>query len=47
MTNFPMLFIGVMIASAPMIIAYVFLQRYFIGWYDGWFCQRVREFLSD
>ncbi|SDO15571.1 carbohydrate ABC transporter permease [Halobacillus aidingensis] len=31
MTNFPMLFTGVMIASAPMIIAYVFLQRYFIA----------------
>ncbi|WP_082412110.1 carbohydrate ABC transporter permease [Thalassobacillus devorans] len=31
MTNYPMLFTGVMIASAPMIIAYIFLQRYFIA----------------
>lgn len=30
LTNYPMLFTGVMIASAPMVIAYVFLQRYFI-----------------
>lgn len=29
-TNYPMLFTGVIIASAPMVIAYVFLQRYFI-----------------
>ena len=31
MTNYPMLFTGVMIASAPMVIAYIFLQRYFIA----------------
>lgn len=31
MTNYPMLFTGVMVASAPMIVAYVFLQRYFIA----------------
>lgn len=31
MTNYPMLFTGVIIASAPMVIAYVFLQRYFIA----------------
>lgn len=31
MTNYPMLFTGVMIASAPMIIAYLFLQRYFVA----------------
>ncbi|PLR85599.1 ABC transporter permease [Bacillus canaveralius] len=30
-TNYPMLFTGVIIASAPMVIAYVFLQRYFIA----------------
>lgn len=30
-TNYPMLFSGVIVASAPMIIAYVFLQRYFIA----------------
>lgn len=30
MTNYPMLFTGVIIASAPMIIIYIFLQRYFI-----------------
>ena len=30
-TNYPMLFTGVMIASAPMVIAYVFLQRYFVA----------------
>lgn len=30
-TNYPMLFTGVMIASAPMIIAYVLLQRYFVS----------------
>lgn len=29
-TNYPMLFTGVIIASAPMVIAYIFLQRYFI-----------------
>ncbi|EDL64906.1 carbohydrate ABC transporter permease [Bacillus sp. SG-1] len=31
MTNYPMLFTGVIIASAPMVIAYVFLQRYFVA----------------
>lgn len=31
MTNYPMLFTGVIIASAPMVIAYLFLQRYFIA----------------
>lgn len=30
-TNYPMLFSGVMVASAPMIIAYLFLQRFFIA----------------
>ncbi|WP_409290537.1 carbohydrate ABC transporter permease [Peribacillus sp. SCS-37] len=30
-TNYPMLFTGVIIASAPMVIAYIFLQRYFIA----------------
>ncbi|CAM4327708.1 carbohydrate ABC transporter permease [Paenibacillus alkaliterrae] len=30
MTNFPMIFAGVIIASAPMVIAYVALQRYFV-----------------
>ncbi|MDZ5711400.1 carbohydrate ABC transporter permease [Jeotgalibacillus haloalkalitolerans] len=30
-TNYPLLFTGVLIASAPMIIAYIFLQRYFIA----------------
>ncbi|MBT2581487.1 carbohydrate ABC transporter permease [Planococcus sp. ISL-109] len=30
-TNYPMLFTGVIIASAPMVIAYVFLQRYFVA----------------
>lgn len=30
MTNFPMIFAGVIIASAPMVIAYVVLQRYFV-----------------
>ncbi|KIL43045.1 carbohydrate ABC transporter permease [Jeotgalibacillus campisalis] len=29
-TNYPMLFTGVLIASAPMVLAYLFLQRYFI-----------------
>ncbi|MGM0843631.1 MAG: carbohydrate ABC transporter permease [Bacillota bacterium] len=31
MTNYPMLFTGVIIASAPMVIAYIFLQRYFVA----------------
>ncbi|PRO65857.1 carbohydrate ABC transporter permease [Alkalicoccus urumqiensis] len=30
-TNYPMLFTGVMIASAPMVLAYIFLQRYFVA----------------
>lgn len=30
-TNYPMLFTGVIIASAPMVIAYVFLQRFFVA----------------
>ncbi|WP_240733016.1 carbohydrate ABC transporter permease [Jeotgalibacillus sp. S-D1] len=30
-TNYPMLFTGVIIASAPMVIAYLFLQRYFVA----------------
>ncbi|MBD8032512.1 MULTISPECIES: carbohydrate ABC transporter permease [Solibacillus] len=30
-TNYPLLFTGVLIASAPMILAYLFLQRYFIA----------------
>lgn len=30
MTNFPMIFAGVIIASAPMVIAYIALQRYFV-----------------
>lgn len=31
LTNYPMIFSGVIIASIPMILAYVFLQRYFIA----------------
>jgi raffinose/stachyose/melibiose transport system permease protein len=31
MTTYPMLFTGVLIASAPMVIAYIFLQPYFIA----------------
>lgn len=31
LTNYPMIFAGVIIASIPMICAYVFLQRYFIA----------------
>lgn len=31
LTNYPMIFAGVVVASLPMIIAYVFLQRYFIA----------------
>lgn len=31
LTNYPMIFSGVIIASIPMICAYVFLQRYFIA----------------
>lgn len=30
-TNYPVLFAGVLIASAPMVIAYVLLQRYFVA----------------
>lgn len=30
-TNYPVLFAGVLIASAPMVIAYIFLQRYFVA----------------
>jgi len=30
MTNFPVIFAGVIIASAPIVIAYIFLQRYFV-----------------
>ncbi|WP_241535905.1 carbohydrate ABC transporter permease [Indiicoccus explosivorum] len=30
-TNYPMLFTGVIIASLPMVIAYVFLQRFFVA----------------
>ena len=31
LTNYPLLFTGVVVASAPIVIAYVFLQRYFIA----------------
>ncbi|RBW67376.1 carbohydrate ABC transporter permease [Bacillus taeanensis] len=31
LTNYPMIFAGVIVASIPMIAAYVFLQRYFIA----------------
>jgi len=31
LTNYPLLFTGVVIASAPIVIAYVFLQRYFVA----------------
>ncbi len=30
-TNYPAIFAGVIVASAPVIIAYVFLQRYFVA----------------
>jgi len=30
-TNYPMLFTGVLIASIPMVIMYIFLQRYFVA----------------
>lgn len=30
-TNYPMLFTGVLIASAPMVITYILLQRYFVA----------------
>jgi raffinose/stachyose/melibiose transport system permease protein len=31
LTNYPLLFTGVMIASLPVVIAYVFLQRFFVA----------------
>lgn len=31
LTNYPLLFSGVVVASAPIVIAYVFLQRYFVS----------------
>lgn len=31
LTNYPLLFTGVMIASTPLVVAYVFLQRYFVA----------------
>ncbi|ALX50148.1 carbohydrate ABC transporter permease [Lentibacillus amyloliquefaciens] len=31
LTNYPMLFTGVLIASVPMVIMYIFLQRYFVA----------------
>lgn len=31
LTNYPLLFTGVLVASAPLVAAYVFLQRYFIA----------------
>jgi raffinose/stachyose/melibiose transport system permease protein len=31
LTNYPLLFTGVLVASAPLVVAYVFLQRYFIA----------------
>jgi len=31
LTDYPLLFTGVVIASAPIVIAYVFLQRYFVA----------------
>ena len=34
-TNYPVLFSGVLVATIPMIIAYVFLQRYFIEGMTG------------
>lgn len=30
-TNYPMLFTGVVIASLPMVVAYIFLQRFFVA----------------
>lgn len=30
-TNYPVLFAGVLVASAPMVVAYVLLQRYFVA----------------
>ncbi|MQA02865.1 MAG: ABC transporter permease subunit [Streptosporangiales bacterium] len=31
LTNYPLLFTGVMVASLPIVVAYVFLQRYFVA----------------
>lgn len=31
LTNYPLLFTGVIVASAPIVVAYVFLQRYFVA----------------
>lgn len=31
LTNYPLLFTGVIVASTPIVIAYVFLQRYFVA----------------
>lgn len=31
LTNYPLLFTGVLVASTPLVVAYVFLQRYFIA----------------
>ena len=31
LTNYPLLFSGVIVASAPLVVAYVFLQRYFVA----------------
>ena len=31
LTNYPLLFTGVLVSSAPIVLAYVFLQRYFIA----------------
>lgn len=31
LTNYPLLFTGVLVASFPIVVAYVFLQRYFIA----------------
>ena len=30
-TNYPLLFAGVILASLPVVVAYVFLQRYFVA----------------
>jgi raffinose/stachyose/melibiose transport system permease protein len=31
LTDYPLLFTGVIVASAPLVVAYVFLQRYFVA----------------
>jgi raffinose/stachyose/melibiose transport system permease protein len=31
LTNYPLLFTGVIVASSPLVVAYVFLQRYFVA----------------